>query len=423
MRTIWLVIKHDVAVTLRQRSFWILTLLMPVLLLGVNVYSIIQDNSPDKAGSATTTGSTDAIPTDLTKIGLVDEAGLITQMPPDLTPDPFLHFADNTAARAALERGQILQYVDIPPDYLVTGQVTVYAENFQITENGQTMGVAGSSDNAWVLQYIIDYNLTGSQQISLALHDPTPSNLAQYHDISPASESSAQSSGLAELVSTIVPYMFYFLLLMASSYLMRSVVAEKENRTAETLLVSLDPRQLMVGKILAMSIVVLVQIVVWMGGGVLLLRQGAQVLQVAQYAFPPGFIVWAILFLILGYLLFASIMAAAGALATNAREGGQMTWLLIIPLMPTLMFSNMFLDQPNSPLILGLSLFPFSAPSAMVTRLAVTPVPLWQILVSLGGLAVTTYIFVSLAARFFRASNLLSSESFSWRRLASGWRH
>jgi ABC-2 type transport system permease protein len=73
-------------------------------------------------------------------------------------------------------------------------------------------------------------------------------------------------------------------------------------------------------------------------------------------------------------------------------------------------------------MILALSLFPLSAPSAMVTRLAVAPVPLWQILVSLGGLAVTTYVFVSLAARFFRAGNLLSSESFSWKRLATGWR-
>jgi ABC-2 type transport system permease protein len=422
MRTIWLVIKHDVAVTLQQRSFWILTLLMPVLLLGVNIYYIIQGNSPSGENTAANSGPTDVVSSHLLKIGLVDEAGLITRMPPDVTPNPFAPFPDNAAARSALEAGQIVQYVDIPANYVATGQITIYAKNFQIMQSGQNMGFAIGSDNAWVLQYIIDYNLSGNEQVSLALHNPTPGNLAQFHAVSPAPETSTQSSGLAEIVSTLVPYTFYFLLLMASSYLMRSVVAEKENRTAETLLLSLNPRDLMMGKILAMSVVVLIQIVIWMGGGILLLRRGALVLQVAQYTFPPGFIIWGILFLILGYLLFASIMAAAGALATNAREGGQMTWLLIIPLMPTLMFSNLFLEQPNSPLILALSLFPFSAPSAMVTRLAVTAVPLWQILVSLAGLALTTYLFISLAARFFRASNLLSGESFSWRRLATGWR-
>jgi ABC-2 type transport system permease protein len=69
-----------------------------------------------------------------------------------------------------------------------------------------------------------------------------------------------------------------------------------------------------------------------------------------------------------------------------------------------------------------LSLFPFSAPSAMVTRLAVAQVPLWQILVSLGGLALTAYLFLSISARFFRSSTLLSYDSFNLKRLATGWR-
>jgi ABC-2 type transport system permease protein len=209
---------------------------------------------------------------------------------------------------------------------------------------------------------------------------------------------------------------------MSSNYLMRAVVNEKENRTVEVLLLSLPPRQMMVGKILAMSIVALLQAVIWVGGGLLILDRGADMLNVANFSFPPGFVVWAILFLILGYLLFASIMAAAGAIAPTAREGAQMIWLLIIPLMPTLMFGRELLAEPNGTLALVLSLFPLSAPSAMVTRLAVAPIPLWQILVSLAGLALTTYLFISLAARFFRAGNLLSQEAFQWKRLATAWR-
>jgi ABC-2 type transport system permease protein len=115
-------------------------------------------------------------------------------------------------------------------------------------------------------------------------------------------------------------------------------------------------------------------------------------------------------------------MAAAGAISATAREAGQMTFLLIIPLMPTLMFGRMFLEETNHPLVLFLSLFPFSAPSAMVTRLAVSSVPLWQLVVSLIGVALTAYLFVVLAARFFRPGNLLSGASFSWQRLLKGWR-
>ena len=178
----------------------------------------------------------------------------------------------------------------------------------------------------------------------------------------------------------------------------------------------------MIGKILAMSVVMLIQLGVWAVGGFLILDRGADLMQVASFSFPQGFWIWASIFLILGYLLYASVMAAAGAIAPNAREGNQVIWLLIIPLMPTLMFGRVFLEEPHGTLSVALSLFPLSAPSAMVTRLAVSQVPLWQVLISLAGLALTTYLFVILSSRFFRADNLISQESFNWRRLATGWR-
>jgi len=227
---------------------------------------------------------------------------------------------------------------------------------------------------------------------------------------------------LAELVATVMPYMYYFLLVMGASYLMQSVVAEKENRTAEVLLLSLDPRRLLVGKMLAMSVVMWLQVVVWVGGGVLILDRAAGLMSLTRFTFPPGFLAWALLFLVLGYVMFASVMAAAGAIAPNAREGGQVVWLLVVPLMPTLMFGRTFAQEPNGTLSVVLSLFPLSAPSAMVTRLAVAQVPLWQILASLVGLSLTAYLFIVLAGRFFRAGNLLSHDSFNWRRLATAWR-
>jgi ABC-2 type transport system permease protein len=200
------------------------------------------------------------------------------------------------------------------------------------------------------------------------------------------------------------------------------VVTEKENRTAEVLLVSLDPRQLMVGKVLAMSLIVAVQGTIWVGGGALALDRASDLLKLGQFDFPPGFVVWALLFLVLGYLLFASVMAAAGAIATSAREANQAIWLLVIPLMPTLMFGSMMIESPDSPLVLFLSFFPFSSPGAMVTRLAVQAVPAWQIGLSLALLAGTTYLVVVLAARFFRSGNLLSSQSFNWKRYLAGWK-
>lgn len=423
MRDIWLVIKHDVGVTVRQRSFWIFTLLVPALLLAVNAYSIIQrgglsSTDQDADSQEATSGGL----ADLSGIGLVDEAGLIAEMPPGFPADLFVRFPDEAAARAALEAGEIPQYVHLPGDYVATGEITVYDQGFQLFSTGENMGVAFASNQAWILPYVINYNLVGDEQLLNALQNPVPSALAEFHALQPPAQDGAGTQAMAELVAGVMPYIYYFLLVMGSSYLMRSVVAEKENRTAEVLLLSLNPRELMIGKMLAMSLVMWLQVVVWVGGGILILDRGAEVMNMARFTFPPGFLAWALGFLVFGYLLFASVMAAAGAIAPTAREGAQVTWLLILPLMPTLMFGPAFLEDPNGTLSVVLSLFPFSAPSAMVTRLAVAQVPLWQILVSLAGLAVTAYLFVVLAARFFRSGNLLSDESFNWRRMATGWR-
>jgi ABC-2 type transport system permease protein len=414
MRNIWLVIKHDIGAIMRQRSFWVMTLIMPLFLLGINALTFVEIAEEEIPGL----GGEPTAPAEMPVIGLVDDAGLIAEIPESLPSDLFVRFPDEAAAHNALAAGDIEQFVHIPADYVATGQIDVYDRAFQVTL-GDTAAI-GMGDGGGLLSYLLAYNLA-DPQVALALRDPMPSSQSDLHALQPA-EAGEQNEALAMVVANVVPLVYYFLLLMGSSYLMRSVVSEKENRTAEVLLVSLDPRQMMIGKIVAMSVVTVIQVAVWMVGGVFFLDRGASLLDVGSFAFPPGFLVWAILFLVLGYLLFSSIMVAAGALANNAREGGQVTWLLIIPLMPTLMFGSTFVEQPHGTLALVLSLFPFSAPSAMVTRLAVADVPIWQILVSLGGLAVTAYAFILLAGRFFRAGNLLSQQAFSWRRLATEWR-
>ena len=421
MRNVWLVIKHEVITTLKRPSFWIMTFLMPALLLGFQIYGAIQDSDLE-LGSADADKAEETSTTAMPVIGLVDEAGLIAEIPADFPPDLFRPYADEATARAALEADEIEQYVHIPADYIATGDVTVYDKDFQILLSGESMGAAFGSANEWMLAYLINLNLTGDAQLVSALRNPVPAAYAERHVINPPVETDESVRALAELVARVMPYMFYFILLVGSSYLLRSVADEKENRTVEVLLLSLHPRQLMMGKILGLSVVTLVQLGIWFGGGALILNQGKALLDVSSFAFPPGFFVWAFIFLALGFLLFASVMAAAGAIAPTAREGNQVTWLLMLPLMPTLMFGPLLVEEPNNPLTLVLSLFPFSAPSAMPTRLALGEVPLWQIIASLAGLALTTYLMVVLAARFFRADNLLSDAPFSLRRLATEWR-
>jgi ABC-2 type transport system permease protein len=423
MRSIWLVIKHEVFTVLSKPSFWLVTLLLPVFFIAFNAFAAVQDNDLSSSGIDGLSGEGEVEPGDenLFIIGLVDEGSLITEIPQDIPAGLFVEFSNLASAQDALALGELAQIVFIPVDYANTGNVIVYAKEFQILSAGD-MGVAFQGQNASVLTYLLNYNLTGNAQLAQAIQNPTPGSLAQRHVINPTQEESLEDEALAEAVASVLPYLYYFVLIFSSSYLMRSVVKEKENRTAEVLLLSLSPRQLMLGKIMGLSVVALLQLTIWLGGGLLSLSKGASYMAVSAFQFPPGFWFWFVIFLALGFLLYGSIMAAAGAIAPNAKEATQVVWLLIIPFMPTLMFSREFVEDPQGALALVLSLFPLSAPGAMVTRLAFSSVPLWQLLLSVAGLGVTTYFVVVLAARFFKAGNLLSTESFNWRRFATGWR-
>ncbi|MEA3309050.1 MAG: ABC transporter permease, partial [Chloroflexota bacterium] len=223
----------------------------------------------------------------------------------------------------------------------------------------------------------------------------------------------------------IVPYavliIFFLVITMSSSFMLHSVTAEKENRIVEVLLLSLRPRELMLGKILGLGVVALLQITIWLGGSLLTVRHRGlfKLASDIPINLPPGFIGWAGCYFLLGYLLFASALGALGALAPNAREGNQFTFIVLLPLMIPLWLQTTFNQAPHGGLATFFSIFPLTSPVSMMARLAVVNVPRWQILTSLGLLLVTTYGLVLLAAHFFRADTLLSNASLNWQRLKS----
>jgi ABC-2 type transport system permease protein len=215
---------------------------------------------------------------------------------------------------------------------------------------------------------------------------------------------------------------------MSSGFMLRSVTQEKENRTVEILLLSLKAKELILGKIAGLGLVALLQMLIWFGGSGVILRRSHPVLEnlgiilSEGLSLPSGFIIWAVLYLLLGYVLYASVLGAIGALAPNTRETGQFTFFALLPLMVPMWLNTIFVQAPNSLFATILSIFPLTSPTSMLPRLAIGGVPFWQPVVSVLGLAATTYFFVVLAARFFSADTLLSSESMSWLRMRKEWR-
>ena len=409
MRNTFLVIRYEIITTLQKRSFWLLTFLFPafILLLSVGTQFIGQRALEQAEAEAS---SIEAQSQNEAKVGYVDEAGIIQEIPIWIPDDFFRVYPDAETAKIALEEGNIRQYYYISQDYLETGNLILVDADFQPLK---------SASNAEIFQEVIRINLLAKEELGEILNNPTPN--IQYHQLVEADKPD-QENPLTFIVPFATLFIFFFTITTSSGFMLSSVSREKENRTAEILLLSLQPRELMLGKVIGLGIVALIQMSIWMGGAVFSLSKSEELIGISStFDLPPGFLIWGLLFFIFGYFLYASLLGAIGALAPNAREGGQFTFIIILPLLIPIWFNVAFTESPNGPVATFLSLFPLTSIS-MMTRITATEVPIWQILLSLGGLALSTYLIVLLAARFFKAETLLSSDSINLSRVFNAFR-
>ncbi len=407
MRNTWLVIQQEIRNTLGKPSFWVTTFIFPLIIFALNIGSQVMSQQM----ISNEINNSDPLPGEAAEFsGYVDPAGWISRQGA-LPDEAYLRsYPDEAAARLALEAGEIREYYLIPENLMESGEIEKVSPRFSLIDELE-------QSNSF--QDYLYYSLIGDVNRAQALIDPIARTRSE--SLSPEGKAGMDSQNI---LTFIVPFatlfIFFFVLTMSSTFMLQSVSQEKENRTAEVLLLSLRPRDLMLGKILGLGTVAMVQIAIWLGGGLVLLDQRALIFgAAAAFTLPPAFLIWGFFYFLLGYLLYASLLGAIGALAPSAREGGQFVFFVLLPLMIPLWLNTSFVQAPHGPLSTFLSLFPFTAPTSMMTRIAAGGVPIWQPMVGLLVLALTTYGVVLVAARFFRADTLLSTSALNWQRLRS----
>jgi len=196
-------------------------------------------------------------------------------------------------------------------------------------------------------------------------------------------------------VSGILIYMFTFLY---AAQIMRGVIEEKTSRIVEVLVTSVKPAQLMLGKILGIAAVGLLQFGIWIaltaaaasavGAAGLLSPDPAQLeaLGAAGQTPPelgelqsvlgtldtlnlPALIAMFLFYFLSGYLFYGALFAAVGAAVDSETDTQQFMLPLTLPLVLTFILSTSIIENPNGPVAVALSLIPFSAPIAMMIRL------------------------------------------------------
>ncbi|MDE6535567.1 MAG: ABC transporter permease [Muribaculaceae bacterium] len=247
-------------------------------------------------------------------------------------------------------------------------------------------------------------------------------------------EGESQSAAISSAIGTILNFVLYMFLLMYGSLVMNSIIEEKNNRVLEIVVSSINPRSLMLGKIVGVGLVALTQIAIWaiiMFGITTLLLPSlipADVMAEAQsinsgtadmasvamdsdiamalgmftnVGFVMKIMGLMLLFLIGGYLIYASIFAAIGASVDNIQDASQLQTIGIIPIFIGLFSSLAVIADPNSTFAMVMSLIPFTSPMVMMARVPFD-VPGWQIWLSLALLYLTIIFMIWLAAKIYR---------------------
>ena len=198
--------------------------------------------------------------------------------------------------------------------------------------------------------------------------------------------------------------------------LIGSVTTEKKTRVIEILTASIKPEELFAGKIIGLGIAGFLQSAAWIGTIYALLKFGGSTLGLPQeLSIPPSILTWGIVYFMLGYAIYASLMAGAGALVPDPKASTSAVWLIILPLMLgyIIVVTPIGQNDPHGPLAAGMSLFPLTAPVAMIMRLTIGGVPFWQPPLGAVLMIISAVFIVRASARMFQAQNLLSGQPFS----------
>ncbi len=412
MRKTLEIMRYEIVSALKRPSFLFFAFGVPLIaVIAFAGYSIISSNR-GSSGEVEQAQEESSLDTE----GYVDLSGLITMIPNDLPANTLVAYSSETEAQLGLESEEISAYYIISEDYLETGEIVyIHPDVNPIAEGGQD----------WVMRWTLYVNLLGGD-MQMASNIWHPANFNE-HDLSKenlASDGSSEdcltpgysceSNALIQLLPMGLMAIIYISIISGGSYLLRLVSSEKDSRVMELLLLSASSDQLLNGKVVGYCLLGFLQVLAWFGAVFLIFKIGGTSLNIPTgFELPVSLLVWGLIFFLLGYAVYASLMAGAGALTPKLSQYTSVYFIVSMPLLISYVFSIMLAMRPHSTLAVVLSIFPLSAPVMMITRLTVGGVPFWQPVIAAGLTLIMAVLIIRAVSRMFRAQALLSGQPFS----------
>lgn len=406
MNNFWIILSHTYFSKLKTKSFIITTILTALLIVGLtNMSKIIDFFNQDEDQKI--------------QVAVIDETNeLFTPLKDQLKvnkSDIQIELYKGTVAEAekAVEKD----------DYI--GLLVLSFNQEQLPEaTYKAMSIADSSLSSELQQYLQQLktqlaaskiNLTQDQLNKL--YEPISFSKMALEKNAKSEEELDQARGLVYVLLFII----YFAVLMYASMIAMEVATEKSSRVMEILISSVSPVKQMFAKIIGVALLSLTQMGIILLVGFYFVKKNLDSMQGDLSAFfgfsdiPFSTIIYALVFLLLGYFLYATLAAFLGSLVSRIEDVQQMIMPMTMLVVAGFMIAMFGLGQPDKSFVTIASYIPFFTPMIMFMRVGMLTLPTWEPILGIVILVISIIILAIFGARVYKGGVLMYGRSTSYK--------
>ncbi len=414
------IIKRELKMKLFSKSFILMTLLVPLFMIGIfSIQYFIQSMAGEERSDLIIVSDSDeildSVQNEIFRTSSFKSGDLSARFERSELSD---FDSKLNEVKPDIIAHRITGVIFIPSTSLQSKGVEYYSSN----PNNSSLfyKIKPSINKALVEIYFSAKQLT-PDQINFARKDVEISGFRVSSD-----EKVAQEGFGNRIAMVLFSFLLYMALIFSGSMTMNAVVEEKSNKIVEVLLSSASSTELMAGKILGTVIVEVIQMAIWLSPIVLLIST-------SWFFIPPefmpqmslGFILYFLFNYSIALITYVALYATVGAIFDNPQDAQSGVWPLLMLIMIPFFIALGMESNAQSSLTVIASLFPFASLIVMPARMILVEVPLWQILLSCVINIVVLIGIFKLAGKIYRIGILLTgkkpkwSEVFGWLKLSS----